>query len=429
MASAYEWIGFGLALGVCFAVVGTVANRPVLRSVARLVVLGFLLRVVGSLARYQVIFDFYNGLGDAAGYYHDGLELAYRIWSFDFSFIGEMAGLRGSLWGTPFLRVFSGFVVSVIGPTIRGEFLVFSLFSYLGLLLIAVAFSRSRPSVPLGHYLLWLCLWPSLWFWPSSVGKEALILLATGLVVLGYVGRNQRPQPFLLVAGLAVALSVRPHFAAVLAVSLAAAYWLTKGRKWTLGTVVQAVVSAAVAMAVMGQALTQLGVGDADLEGVREFVEYRSRLTEVGGSSIDAAGGHGLLSIPLAFVNILLRPFPWEAHNVFALVSAIEITFFWVVAWRRRREVKLCLRYWRSDRLLRFALPFSILYVAMIGLTFGNLGIISRQRIVVFPFLFLLLESVPAERRSGVLLGRLTGGETPQPRQASPPDNHPREGP
>lgn len=408
--SAYEWIGFGLVLSLGLAVVGGFSNRPVFKHLSRLLALGLAVRVFGSLARYQVIFDFYHGLGDAAGYYHEGLEIARRIWSFDFSFIGEMAGLRGTLWGTPFLRVVSGFVVSVIGPTIRGEFLMFSLFAYTGLLFTAIAFARSRPNVPLGPYLAWLCLWPSLWFWPSSVGKEALIVLATGLVVYGYVGRDQVLRPLPLILGLAVAISVRPHFAAVLAVSLAAAYWLTRGRKWNLGTVVQAVLSAGLAVALMGQALTQLGVGDADLEGVREFVEYRSRLTEVGGSSIEAAGGHGALSIPLAMVNILLRPFPWEAHNVFALVSAMEITFFWFIAWRRREELKLCLRYWRSDRLLRFAIPFTLLYVLMIGLTFGNLGIISRQRIVIFPFLFLLLESAPLERRAGGFLASLTGG-------------------
>jgi hypothetical protein len=425
--SVYEWIGFGLVLSVGMGVVSVFTNRPVFKHLSRLIALGLLFRVIGSLARYQVIFDFYHGLGDAAGYYHEGLELARRIWSFDFSFVGEMAGLRGSLWGTPFLRVFSGFVLSLIGPTVRGEFLMFSLFAYVGLLLTGIAFSRSRPEVPVGPYVVWLCFWPSLWFWPSSVGKEALIVLATGLVVYGYVGRDQRPKPLPLILGLAVATSVRPHFGAVLAVSLAAAYWLTRGRKWTLGTLVQAVLSAGLAVMLMGQALTQLGVGDADLEGVREFVEFRSRLTEVGGSSIEAAGGHGLLSIPLALVNILLRPFPWEAHNVFALVSALEISFFWFVAWRRRQELKLCLRYWRSDRLLRFAVPFTLLYVVMIGLTFGNLGIISRQRVVVFPFLFLLLESAPLERRGGALVGQLAGGAREAPsRHAAPAADRPR---
>lgn len=427
--SAYEWIGFGLVLGACFVASATLANRPIFRSVAQLVLIGMVVRVIGSLARHQVIFDFYNGLGDAAGYYHDGLEFAYQIWSFDFSFLAESAALRGELWGTPFLRVFSGFVLSVIGPTIRGEFLAFSLLSYLGILLLAAAFARSRPNLPAGPYMVWLCLWPSLWFWPSSVGKEALILLATGLVTYGYAGRNGRPNLFYLVLGLATALSIRPHFAAVLAVSLAAAYWLTTGRRWTVGTVLQAVLSAAVALLVMSRALTQLGVGDADLEGVREFVEYRSRLTEVGGSSIDAAGGHGLWSIPLAFVNILFRPFLWESHNVFALVSAVEMTFLWIVAWRRREELMLCLRYWRSDRLLRFALPFTFLYVLMIGLTFGNLGIISRQRIVVFPFLFLLLESAPLERRSGALLGRLTGDASRRRGRSAAAPLRPREQP
>lgn len=428
----YEWIGFGLVLALGGLAVALAASWTTLRPIGRLVLLGFALRVFGSLARHQVIFGFYGGLGDAAGYFHEGMEIAHRIWSLDFSFLGEMAALRGSLWGTPFLRVVSGFVLGVIGPTIRGEFLAFSLFAYLGLLLLAVAFARARPEISNAPYLTWLCLWPSLWFWPSSIGKEALVILATGLVVYGYMGRKDRPNVIPLVAGLALALSIRPHFAAVLAVCLAAAYWLTRGRRWTPGTVVQAVLSATVAVWVMGKALTQLGVGDADLEGVREYVQYRSRLTEVGGSSIDPAGGQGLLSIPLAFMNILFRPFVWEAHNVFALVSALEMLFFWWIVWRRRGEFWTCLRYWRSDRLLRFAVPFTLLYVMMIGLTFGNLGIISRQRVMVFPFLFLFIESAPASRPAPAWIRRLAGstgnGGPPRPGRGSVPERlRPRE--
>jgi hypothetical protein len=47
---------------------------------------------------------------------------------------------------------------------------------------------------------------------------------------------------------------------------------------------------------------------------------------------------------------------------------------------------------------MRFAIPFSILYVLMIGLTFQNLGIIARQRTLVMPALLIVIAAIPAAR-------------------------------
>lgn len=387
----YSWTGFLfvlIALGIGGA--GLMATRT-WRPLAALLATGLALRVVGSIARYEVLFQFYQGLGDAVRYFQTGNEIAYQLAQLNFSVLAPPVGER--LWGTPFVDRVSGVILYFLGPSMRGEFLLFSALSFAGLLLLVRAFDAQGRQVTSRGYMAWLCLWPSLWFWPSSIGKEALLLLATGMVVYGYAGPRGRFRMVWLLLGLGFCLLVRPHLATVFAVSLAASYWLSLGRRWTFGTLVQAAVSAILAVVIFSQALTQLGLADADLEGVQEYIQYRASLTTVGGSTIETARGQGLLAVPMAFVNILMRPFPWEAHNAFALVSALEIAVFWWLVWRRRRALGLALRTWRSNRLLRFALPTIFLYVLMIGLTFGNLGIISRQRTLIFPFLFLVLEA------------------------------------
>lgn len=384
------WSGFILVLIVLLVGGLALSLTRTWRPVATLLAAGLGLRVLGSIARYEVLFRFYHGLGDAVRYFKSGNELAYRLTQLDFAALAPAYGER--LWGTAFVERVSAVILLLLGPSMRGEFLAFSLLSFAGLLLLVRAFDAERQVVSSWGYMAWLCLWPSLWFWPSSIGKEALLLLATGMVVYGYAGRRGRSRILWLLAGLGLTLMVRPHLAAIFAGALAASYWLAIGRRWSLWTSVQAVASAILAFFIFTQALTQLGLGEADLEGVQEFVQYRSALTAVGGSSIETAGTQGLMAVPLAFVNILMRPFLWEAHNAFALISALEITVFWVLVWRRRRALWISLRKWRSTPLLRFALPAIVLYVLMLGLTFGNLGIISRQRTLLFPFLFLVLE-------------------------------------
>jgi hypothetical protein len=65
--------------------------------------------------------------------------------------------------------------------------------------------------------------------------------------------------------------------------------------------------------------------------------------------------------------------------------------------WNRRASLKVSLKQWRHNRLLRFAVPFAVGYTLMIGLTFGNLGIIARQRTPIIPFVFMILLASPED--------------------------------
>ena len=53
------------------------------------------------------------------------------------------------------------------------------------------------------------------------------------------------------------------------------------------------------------------------------------------------------------------------------------------------------LKNWRADRFLRFSIPFILTYSVLLGMLMVNLGIIARQRVFLFPFLFLLLHAAP----------------------------------
>ena len=104
---------------------------------------------------------------------------------------------------------------------------------------------------------------------------------------------------------------------------------------------------------------------------------------------------------PMALVNILFRPFPWEARNIQLAISSAEIWGFWALAWWRRRQIVASIKNWRVSKLVRVAIPFIIIYSVLLGLLIANMGIIARQRIFLFPFLFLLFEAVPVARVAG----------------------------
>ena len=212
-------------------------------------------------------------------------------------------------------------MVSFVGPTIRGAMLVYSLISFAGICLFAVAWrrqhqhpARSRDLLP---YVLLLWLWPSLWYWPSSIGKESILLLACGLCVLGYIGDGSRARWVVLLSGLALAYAVRPHVALVLAFSAVAGHWLMGLRRFNGRTLAEAILLTAIGLSLIPFAGQTFGLDSAS--DVADFYQFYSGQTLQGGSNIGIAAGPA--RAPIAAVNVWLRPFPWEAHNVNALLA------------------------------------------------------------------------------------------------------------
>ena len=120
--------------------------------------------------------------------------------------------------------------------------------------------------------------------------------------------------------------------------------------------------------------------------------------TTTGGSSFDPVSVNGPWDYPYAFYRTITRPLLTEARTTGELLPAVEMTallFLGVFGWRRFANIpKLML----STPYVVFAL----LCVVTFGVAFssiGNLGILVRQRSLVFP-LMLLLWALPLPHRA-----------------------------
>lgn len=356
---------------------------------------GLVMRAVGTGIMVAIIYGFYRGVADAVGYFNIGTRYWDRMMSGDFSMFSNSAEwAAGEWWGAQFMYFLSAPVAGLLGPGKAGGFLLFSLLSFTGLCLFALAFHRSYPHVPVHRYLAWLFFFPSLWLWPSVLGKEAVILFGMGLLVFGFC-RPGRVAWIPSAAGLLLVFCIRPQVAAVIVVSVIAAEWTARGQRWTPLRVIQAAVIVVAGAFLIARGLSLVGVGDVGAAGVGEYLEERARSAEAGRSAVEGPQV-GITAVPQALVNTLFRPFPWEATNVMALASALEIGFLWIVALARWRSVLAAIRGWRGRRFMAMGLPFVLLYAATFGMVIVNLGIIARQRIFLFPFLFALVEGARA---------------------------------
>ena len=115
---------------------------------------------------------------------------------------------------------------------------------------------------------------------------------------------------------------------------------------------------------------------------------------------------HSPLQFPRALVTVLFRPFPWEAHNAQALVSSLECLLMlgiFVSSWPRLKRLPTLMR---QRPYVTFSLIYLLLFVYAFS-SFGNFGILARERVQVLPFLFVLaaLPRARVARRAPASLG------------------------
>lgn len=380
------------------------ANVPLLRRAGRtepeqwfgiFLLVAFGAKVLGSFVRYWMIFGVY-GFGDATGY----LGYAARqseLWREGFFIWGDP--YNGMFVGTHFLRLVTTAVYTVTGPSPTAAFVVFASLSFWGQYLLYRAFRISLPEFDHRRYALLIFLLPSLLFWPSSVGKEAWLMLCLGAVALGAARlyRHDLGALPLLLAGLVASAMVRPHITAIAAAAVLAGVLFRPSEGRALGGLTKLAAVAVLVVATISfadRAAEYIGVEELSVEGVTAAVEEAGDNTEQGGSEFTPVPLTSPLGIPAAFVTVLFRPFPWEANNLQALMASAEsLVLLGLIAlsWRRFGTAA---RYFRENPYLVFAAVYTVLFIWAFS-RFGNFGIIARQRVLVMPFVLILAAFPP----------------------------------
>ena len=159
------------------------ARREADPWVLRILVAALLAKMLGAVVRYAVTFDLYAGRADAGGYHGSGRRIAAAFWGGNLDEV--LPQEVPNLVGTEFMRLATGIVYVVTGPTKLGGFLVFAWLSFLGLYWCYRAFRIGFPEGDARRYAILVLFMPSLLYWPSSIGKEAWMLFTLGLASLG----------------------------------------------------------------------------------------------------------------------------------------------------------------------------------------------------------------------------------------------------
>lgn len=361
-------------------------------GIARLILGGIVIKLLMTLVRYAVAFGLYGGSADAGVYHTFGKEAARHFRQGDFQTFGE------SLTSTGFIRIFTGIVYTLIGPSKLGGFLAFSWLGFWGLFLFYRAFRIAVPNGNHRRYAILVFFLPSMLFWPSSIGKEAWMSLALGVAAYGAARILTSRRWGFVIFGLGTwaAATVRPHVGLIAFVAISVAYLLRRpnaSRRRLLGPLPK--MAAAIVLVVIGALLASkvqefFGVENLESGGVDSALAITVHRTELGGSSFTAVKPTTPLRFGWACVTVLFRPFPWEANNFQSLLASAEGMLVLGLSGLAAFRVALALRRpWKSPYV-----ALSVVYILLFCYAFasiGNFGILTRQRVQVLPFLLVLL--------------------------------------
>lgn len=353
-------------------------------------------KLAGSAARYLVLFVAYGGSGDARRYHTFGAQAA-EIWRG--LNVPDVAAVGFGGEGTRFVVWVTGLIYTPYEPSLMGGFWIFSILAFIGQFLLYLAFRQALNGANNKKYAVLVFFWPTLLYWPSSIGKEAVILVFLGLGSWAashlYSRYSIRWIPWIALSAGIIGL-IRIHFAALFAGAVVIGALLAKrpavdssaARKVLVGLIgLAALLPLAEGVSEEFDITLDSQFNIEEVDAAFSNVEDR---TQTGGSSVSTGTIRSPADIPAAVLKVLFRPLPTEAGNVQMLAASLEgMLLLSLVLWRFPTMIGRA-RQMRSSPYLLFCLVYSALFVWAWSAIL-NLGILSRQRSLLLPFVLALI--------------------------------------
>lgn len=362
----------------------------------RLLLLGVGAKLAASWFRYITLTQSYGGVGDATKYDQVGRRF---VASWVHGTNGpDLANLRQ----TNFIRWFTGVVYFLFGQNLLAGFLLFGLLAIVGSYFWYRALATAVPFADRRVFLLFMMFAPSVVFWPSSLGKEALMQLGVGAMAwatsLVLTGRFARALP-LIGGGGWLLWVVRPHLLALVAVAAAVPYFIGRvshgAKAGFLGRPVGMAVIGAVVLLTVTSGAKFLGVEELSVDSIEAELDAQTERTAQGGSSYEH-GGNSLnpVHLPWGLITVLFRPFPWETLSGFQLLAALESMAVIALVIGRSASLRTAFQQARRHPFLLYCM-IALAFYGMTFSSFANFGLLNRQRSLVLPALYALIALVP----------------------------------
>jgi hypothetical protein len=377
-----------LASRVIITRVALAEAKPWLVSI---MTISLILHLAAAPAQIFVTQHFYHGIADWIRYEHQGALLAPGFRHLNFSL--QPGNLRGIV-NDGSVSIAAGVVFAIVGINQLASFLVFSWLAFLGTVLFFRAFSMTFAGADQRRYAYLLFFFPSMIFWTADVSKEAIMMPCLGLLAYGAakILAHRRGGVSMAALGVAVGFFIRPNelllvvagFTVAMLVSQTGSSERTSGGRRLLSIVF---FGSLLAISVYLTLHYLHGSG-----GSLSLNQVQSNNVSNGGSG-GVPYSTNVLTYPRDIYTLLFDPLPFTFHGTGELVASLENTLLLVLILASLRQLRVLPRAVFARAYVMMCTVFSAAFIYTFA-ALGNLGLITRERAVLFPFLLVLL-SIP----------------------------------
>ena len=299
--------------------------------------------------------------------------------------------------GTRAVEYFTG-LLKYVDLSYLSCFLVYNIIGAVGLLIFAGALKKTvkNSGRNLKFISLIIVLLPSISFWSSAIGKDAISFLAINMALWAALALNKNKG--LMVSAIILMLIVRPHIAGmiVLALSFSIVFDKNINSKLKAGFLLFSIASSVV---MIPFALNYAGVGNegsVDTDALQSYIEKRQGYNMEGGAGVDIAS----MSLPMQMFTYMFRPLPYEASGISSLLASLDNVFLLFIFILGLKSVLIKkLKQEKSNR--KFMWLYASGTLVILSLTTANLGIALRQKWMFVPmFLYLFVSAMAYSRKS-----------------------------
>jgi len=374
------------------------------RFISQVLLVGFLYKLAAISAFMFMAFRVYEGTADTLHYFGEGRRIAN-----EYSLTGSWT-LPEPLWGSNSIIVFTGILIDRIGPSIQGLMIIFATISFWGQYLLFRAFCIVFPQGQHKVAALLLFFLPSIAFWSAPLGKDAIVFFFIGACCYGFAKLPISMGPMalaIILVSLGGVLLVRPHVAALLAISFGGADLLSRNRIGLLGIAAKMIgipllLFATVYLIAQARSFVDL----ADIGQTASVLRRVGKSNQFGGSVFGSSFELRLLAAPF----LLFRPFPWEVRSMPSVIAGIEAGGLVVLFWRRRAFLRTSLLTSRQNSFALFSWIYALLFSIVFAGAITNFGTLVRQRVMLLPLALMLAVGQPPAKlnpRIPPLLGQI----------------------
>ncbi|MGP9635794.1 hypothetical protein [Psychrobacter sp. AOP3-A1-26] len=267
--------------------------------------------------------------------------------------------------------------------------LFFNIIGTFGLVLLYLALKDYL--IKLKWYWYLILLMPSISYWSSGIGKDAISFFSVCLLI--YATKNKKSKQILYLISIFLMFMVRPHIAFVILISFVA-YFVIQSKSNILIKLSVLPIIGGIVFSSLGFVQEYTGIEDVSVSGVDDYYESREDLNMGGGSSINTSS----MSLPVKIFSYIFRPFPFEAHNLISLIASVENTyllfFFSYLIFKTKGSLK---SFFMNENL--WLSLYVIITCVMLSFGLKNLGIAARQKWMFVPVLiYLFIQSYSNSR-------------------------------